>query len=94
MAAMEKTRTPSVYRRGSRYVAVWRHRGRQHKSFHRTYEEAREAKGRRAAGDSRPTSREAFEDYAREWLDTYRGERPEGSQSGRGAPTGATFSAT
>lgn len=59
-------------------MAVWRHRGRQHKSFHRTYEEAREAKGRRAAGDSRPTSREAFEDYAREWLDTYRGRTARG----------------
>ena len=78
MPAMDKTRTPGIYKRGSRYVVVWRHRGKQHKSFHRTYEEAREAKGRRAAGDSRPASREAFEEYAREWLDTYRGRTARG----------------
>jgi hypothetical protein len=30
---MERTRTPGVYKRGDRYVVVWRHRGRQHKEF-------------------------------------------------------------
>jgi hypothetical protein len=54
MAKLVKTSTPGIYRRGGRYVVVWRHRGKQHKSFHRTYEEAREAKGRRQAGDRRP----------------------------------------
>jgi integrase len=78
MATMEKTRTPGIYKRGNRYVVVWRHRGKQHKSFHRTYEEAREAKGQRDAGDRRPSSREAFEDYARRWLDTYRGRTSRG----------------
>jgi len=77
-AKMERTRTPGIYKRGGRYVVVWRHRGKQHKSFHRTYEEAREAKGRRQAGDSRPASREPFKDYAREWLDGY------GGRTGRG----------
>jgi integrase len=43
---LARTKTPGIYKRGSRYVVVWRHRGKQHKSFHRTYEEAREAKGK------------------------------------------------
>jgi hypothetical protein len=55
---MVKTRTPGIYRRGSRYVIVWRHRGKQHKQFFATMAEAREAKGRRQGGDRRPTSRQ------------------------------------
>lgn len=43
-----------------------------------TLAEAREAKGKRQAGDRRPTSRELFEDYARQWLDTYRGRTSRG----------------
>ena len=78
MATMERTRTPGIYKRGGRYVVVWRHRGRQHKSFHRSYEEAREAKGQRQAGDRRPSSREPFEDYALAWVDSYRGRTARG----------------
>jgi integrase len=70
---MEKTRHPGIYKRGGRYVVVWRHRGRQHKSFHRTLAEAREAKGRRAGGDSKPATRQQFDDYARAWLLGYAG---------------------
>ena len=71
---MEKTRHPGIYKRGSRYVVVWRHRGRQHKSFHRTLAEAREGQGeRRRTGERTPATRASFEDYAREWLDTYAG---------------------
>jgi len=78
MAKLVKTSTPGIYRRGSRYVVVWRHRGKQHKSFHRTYEEAREAKGRRQAGDRRPASRDRFEDFAPRWLEGYRGRTSRG----------------
>jgi integrase len=77
-AKLERTKTPGIYRRGGRYVVVWQHRGRQHKSFHATLAEAREAKGRRDAGDRRPASREPFEDYARRWLGTYRGRTARG----------------
>jgi integrase len=71
---MERTRHPGIYKRGSRYVVVWQHRGRQHKSFHRTVTEAREAQGlRRQPGGSRPATRERFEDYALSWLDSYAG---------------------
>jgi integrase len=75
---MERTRHPGVYKRGGRYVAVWQHRGRQHKSFHRTLSEALEAKGARQAGDTRPSTRATFEEYALEWLDTYRGRTSRG----------------
>ena len=77
-AKLETTRYPGIYRRGARYVVVWRHRGRQHKEFFRTLEEAREAKGLRDSGDRRPSSRQPFEEYARRWLDTYRGRTSRG----------------
>jgi hypothetical protein len=72
-APMEKTRYSGIYKRGSRYVVKWRHNGIQHKESFATLEAAREAKGRRQAGDTRPPSRETFETYARNWLDTYQG---------------------
>jgi hypothetical protein len=63
-AKMEKVKNnPGIYKRGSRYVITWEHRGRQHKESFRTLGEAREAKGRRHAGDRRPTSRVAFDTY-------------------------------
>ena len=77
-APMEKTRHPGIYKRGSRYVVVWRHKGRQHKSFHPTLAEAREAKGQRQGGDRRPVTRQSFEDYVHEWLDGYRGRTSRG----------------
>lgn len=78
MATMERTRTPGIYKRGSRYVVVWRHRGKQHKSFHPTYEEAREAKGQRQAGDKRPVSRVRLGDYFEQWIKTYAGRTSRG----------------
>jgi hypothetical protein len=79
-AAMEKTRHPGIYERGSRYGVVWRHKGRrrQHKSFHPTLAEAREAKGQRQGGDRRPVTCQSFEDYVHEWLDGYRGRTSRG----------------
>lgn len=85
-AKLEKTRHPGIYRRGGRYVVVWRHRGKQHKSFHRTLAEAREAKGRRASGDGRPDARVSFETYAKDWIESYRGRTARGlSARTRGA---------
>src|SRR5262245_52846975 len=75
---MERTRYPGIYRRGSRYVIVWRHRGRQHKEFFRSLAEAREAKARRQGGDRRKVERVRFEDYAIRWIDTYRGRTSRG----------------
>jgi integrase len=75
---MERTKWPGIYKRGGRYVVVWKHRGRQYKSFHRTLAEAREQKGQRDGGERKPTSRETFEDYARAWLGTYNGRTSHG----------------
>jgi integrase len=79
---MEATKTPGVYRRGGRYVVVWQHRGKQRKSFHRTYAEAREAKGQRQAGDRQATTRITFEQYAREWIASYQGRTSRGFSEG------------
>lgn len=77
-APLEKTRHPGIYRRGSRYVVIWTHRGRQHKETFGTLAEAREAKGRRASGERRPTSRVGFEDYFAEWIESYAGRTSRG----------------
>jgi hypothetical protein len=76
--ALLKTKTPGVYKRGDRYVVVWRHRGKQFKSFHRTYAEAREAKGQRQGGTRRPATKQAFGEYAEAWIDGYQGRTSKG----------------
>jgi integrase len=77
-APMEKTRHSGIYRRGSRYVAVWENKGRQHKQAFRTLAEAQEAKSNRQGGDRRPTTRQSFEDYARGWIAGYQGRTKRG----------------
>ncbi len=72
-AKLEKTKTPGIYKRGSRYVITWEHRGRQHKESFRTLAEAREAKGRRHAGERRPMSRVDFGTYFEGWIKAYAG---------------------
>jgi integrase len=88
MATLTKTATPGVFRRhrkgcrGGRcdcaYVVMWRHRGRQHKETFRTLAEAREAQGKRRAGDSRPNSRITVESYFTDWIETYEGRTARG----------------
>lgn len=71
---LERTRYPGIYRRGSKYVVTWRHRGRQHKQTYPTLTAAREAKRERQAGETRPgATRITLATYAREWLETYNG---------------------
>jgi integrase len=73
------TGQPGIYKRGSRYVVVWQHRGKQHKSFHRTLGEAKAAQGlRRQPGYRRPASRRPFGEYAADWLRTYNGRTARG----------------
>jgi hypothetical protein len=69
-----RTGTPGVYCRGSRYVAVTLRRGRQHKTFHHTLAEAREARSDRS-GRARPApqTRQPFDTYARAWVEDYQG---------------------
>ncbi len=68
-----KTKTPGVYKRGNRYVVVWRDRGTQHKEFFPTLALAREAKGKRDGGDRKPSTRHTFEAYALDWMVSSRG---------------------
>lgn len=77
-AKLEKTRYPGIYKRGSRYVIVWEHRGRQHKESFGSLAEAREAKGMRHAGEKRPRSRVRFGDYFAEWIENYAGRTSRG----------------
>lgn len=77
-AKLEKTRYPGIYKRGSRYVITWEHRGKQHKESFRTLPEAREAKGKRDAGEKRPKSRIRFGEYFAEWIENYAGRTSRG----------------
>lgn len=88
MPKLTKTGTPGIYRRHTKacyggrcdcsYVVVWRHRGKQETETFRTMAEAREAKGSRNAGDSRPTARVVLGDYFEEWIQSYSGRTSRG----------------
>ncbi|MDQ6803702.1 MAG: site-specific integrase [Actinomycetota bacterium] len=75
--AMVKTKHPGIYRRGTRYVVVYRVEGRQRKEFCRTLDEARRLKAARQTdigrGEFHEQSRVSFGDYAAEWVERYRG---------------------
>jgi integrase len=76
-AKMVKTRTPGIYKRGSRYVVVYRVNGRQKKESCRTLDEARKVKAARQAdiarGEFHEASRLKFKAYASQWIRRYRG---------------------
>jgi integrase len=88
MAKLTKTSTPGIFRRhkkdcgGGRcdcaYVVMWRHRGRQHKETFRMLAEAREAQGKRRAGDGTPSSKVTVDAYFAEWIETYSGRTAQG----------------
>lgn len=81
-APMVKTKYPGIYKRGSKYVVTWRHRGVQHRQSYRTLEAAREAQGTRRKHDERePDSKMLFAEYAETWLDTYAGRTRRGIAS-------------
>lgn len=78
MAAMETTKTPGVFKRGSRYVVVFRDQdGRQRKESAATYKQAVALKSARTAardqGDYQPATRQTFEEYAADWIGRYQG---------------------
>ncbi len=77
-AQLERTKTPGIYRRGSRYVVVFRDpTGRQRKRFARTLAEARDLKlmlgADVARGEYRTLSKITFAEYAAGPIDTYQG---------------------
>ncbi len=76
-ARLEKTRTPGVFKRGSRYVFSYRVDGKQRWESCRTLDEARRAKAARATdierGEFEQHSRITLHEYAREWIERYQG---------------------
>jgi integrase len=84
---MEKTKHPGIYRRGNRYVIVYRDpQGRQRKQFAETLSQAKDLKAMLRAdvrrGEYRMLSRVGFADYARDWIETYRGRTSRGVGEG------------
>src|SRR5262245_16659230 len=75
---LTKTKTPGIYKRGNRYVVVWRYKGRQHKEYFESLEEAREAKGRRMGRERRKPTRVRVREYAPRWIESYRGRTARG----------------
>ncbi len=78
---------PGVYKKGSRYQVRYRHKGRQKARSFRTLSEAIRFKGKVAAGDTQPTSREPFKRYAERWIDSYTGR----TAGGVGSRTRASY---
>ncbi len=80
---LERTATPGIYKRGGRYVVVFRDaRGKQAKQFARTLAEARALKAALTAdvkrGEYRALSKVTFADYAARWIETYQGRSSRG----------------
>lgn len=55
-APLQKTRTPGIYKRGSRYVIVYRVDGKQRYESFRTFDQARRAKAARTTDMQRGES--------------------------------------
>jgi len=76
-AKLEKTRTPGIFKRGSRYVFSYRVSGKQRWESCRTLDEARRMKAARATdierGKFEQRSRITLHEYAREWVERYQG---------------------
>jgi integrase len=76
-AKLERTRYPGVYKRGSRYVAIYRVGGRQRQEACRTLGEARKVRAARQADVARGEFSEqttlTFNKYASEWVERYHG---------------------
>jgi integrase len=75
---MVKTKTPGIFRRGGRYVVVYRDAdGKQHRESARTLEDARLLKSQRtsqvASGEYQQDTKARLHVYAREWVKRYQG---------------------
>lgn len=87
-----KTSTPGIYRRHVKdcpnyegkgrckcpYVVPKRHRGRQHFETFPSFDLAKEARGRKDAGNTRPKSKQTFGSYFETWIETYAGRTKKG----------------
>ncbi len=71
---MVRTQYPGIYQRGSRYVVVTYHRGKQHKAAYRTLAQAREAKSDRTGSHRQaPAAKTPFDKYAQTWVKNFQG---------------------
>jgi integrase len=85
-AKLEKTRTPGIFKRGSRYVFSYRVEGKQRWESCRTLEEARRAKSARSTdigrGEFEERSRVTLREYAVPWVERYLGRGRGGFREG------------
>jgi integrase len=72
-APLERTSTPGVYARGSRWVAVYLEDGRQRRRSAATFRAAREIKIRATAKEAARRAGPTLHSYALEWVDHYVG---------------------
>lgn len=76
-ARLEKTKTPGIFRRGAKYVVVYRVNGKQRRETARTLEDARRLKRSRETDRDRgklgDDGRVPFREYAEEWIGRYQG---------------------
>src|SRR5438034_789875 len=85
-ARLVKTGTPGIYKKGSRYVVVYRDTaGKQCKRSAKTLAQARTLKAALTAdvkrGDYFEESKVSFSDYAAQWIETYGGRTSRGIRS-------------
>lgn len=72
-APLQRTSTPGVYARGSRWVAVYLEDGRQRRRSAPTFREAREIRIRATAQEAARRAGPTLHSYALEWVDYYAG---------------------
>ena len=77
-STLTKTRTPGIFKRGTRYVVFYRDaEGRQHKEAARTLEDARLLKSKRTTqvseGEFHKDTKVRLHAFAREWVTRYQG---------------------
>jgi integrase len=85
-ATMVRTKTPGIFKRGSRYVFSYRVDGKQRWESFRTLEDARLAKSARTTdvdrGEFTARSRVTLREYAEEWIERYLGRGRGGFREG------------
>jgi integrase len=81
-----KTKHPGIYKRGSRYMIVYRANGKQRYESFRTLDDARRAKAARTTdierGEFEERSRVTLHEFSLEWVERYQGRGRRGFREG------------